>query len=88
LVDGFPTGDRADGTLRGIEEGAPLPRAGRRSSEAGSAESQGRGETPDREESTMANNTQQILRILNNSNLRLFEKLDLIDGMGTGQNKN
>ena len=33
----------------------------------------------------MANNTQQILRILNNSNLRLFEKLNLIDGMGAGQ---
>ncbi len=33
----------------------------------------------------MANNTQQILRILNNSNLRLFEKLNLIDGMGAAQ---
>jgi hypothetical protein len=41
--------------------------------------------TPDREEPTMANNTRQILRILNNSNLRLFEKLNLIDGMGAGQ---
>jgi hypothetical protein len=29
----------------------------------------------------MVNNTQQILRILNNSNLRLFEKLNLIDGL-------
>jgi hypothetical protein len=70
-----------------MEEGASLPRAGRRSSEAGSAERQGRGETPDREEPTMANNTQQILRILNNSNLRLFEKLNLIDGMGDGQGR-
>ena len=33
----------------------------------------------------MANNAQQILRILNNSNLRLFEKLNLIDGMSAGQ---
>jgi hypothetical protein len=32
----------------------------------------------------MANNTQQILRMLNNPNLRLFEKLNLIDGMGAG----
>jgi hypothetical protein len=47
----------------------------------------GRGETPDREEPTMANNAQQILRILNNSNLRLFEKLNLIDGMGDGQGR-
>jgi hypothetical protein len=62
-----------------------LPRAGRRPGEAESAEGQGRGETPDREEPTMVNNTQQILRILNNSNLRLFEKLNLIDGMGAGQ---
>jgi hypothetical protein len=67
-----------------MEEGVSLPRAGRRSGEAGSAESQGRGETPDREEPTMANNTRQILRILNDSNLRLFEKLNLIDGMGAG----
>jgi hypothetical protein len=35
----------------------------------------------------MANNTRQLLRILNNSNLRLFEKLDLIDGMGADQGK-
>jgi hypothetical protein len=35
----------------------------------------------------MANNTRQILRILNNSNLRLFEKLNLIDGMGDGQGR-
>ena len=33
----------------------------------------------------MVTNTQQILRILNNSNLRLFEKLNLIDGMGAAQ---
>jgi hypothetical protein len=84
-MDSFRSEARADGTLRGMGAGASLPRAGRRSSEAGSAESQGRGETPDREELTMANNTQQILRILNNSNLRLFEKLNLIDGMGAGQ---
>jgi hypothetical protein len=35
----------------------------------------------------MANNTRQILRILNNSNLRLFERLNLIDGMGDGQGR-
>jgi hypothetical protein len=73
LVDGFPTADRPDGTLRGMEEGAPLP---------------GQGRNLRHGEPTMANNTRQILRILNDSNLRLFEKLDLIDGMGTGQNKN
>ena len=33
----------------------------------------------------MTNNTRQILRILNNSNLRLFEKLNLIDRMGAGK---
>jgi hypothetical protein len=33
----------------------------------------------------MTNNTRQILRILNNSNLRLFEKLNLIDGIGASQ---
>jgi hypothetical protein len=71
-----------------MEERASLPRDGGRLGEAGSAESQGRGETPDREEPTMANNTRQILRILNNSSLRLFEKLNLIDGMGAGQREN
>jgi hypothetical protein len=69
-------------------ECASLPRDGGRPGETGSAESQGRGETPDREEPTMANNTRQILRILNNSSLRLFEKLNLIDGMGAGQGEN
>jgi len=33
----------------------------------------------------MVTNTQQILRILNNSSLRLFEKLNLIDDMDAGQ---
>jgi hypothetical protein len=33
----------------------------------------------------MTNNTRQILRILNNSKLRLFEKLNLIDGIGASQ---
>jgi hypothetical protein len=54
-----------------------------RSGEAGSAESQGRGDTANTEEPTMANNTRQNPKILNNP--RLFENLNLINGMGVGQ---
>jgi hypothetical protein len=47
------------------------------------AESQGRGDTANTEEPTMANNTRQNPKILNNP--RLFENLNLINGMGVGQ---